>query len=472
MVNTLKRNTLLDACLNGNGNIFVEIRKLRKSRSTVANIIDGEADNIPKHFADIYSKLYNSVDDQNSLNSISCFLNEKICPISLEDAMKVTPALVRDAVIHLNSNKSDPTFQFTSDCLMNAPANLYEHLATLFRFYLIHGHISDILMLVTLLPLVKDKLGDITSSDNYRSIAISSLVLKIVDWIIILLYGDRLQLDNLQFAYQPSCSTSMCTWMAVETIEYFLRNGSEVFTCVMDMTKAFDNVKHSMLFQKLIDKGIPGIYIRLLLVMYDKQHANVKWNGTLSESFPIKNGVKQGAVLSAILYCVYVDGLFKTLRRQKSGCWINNEFYGILGYADDLFLLSPTLDGLQDMVKTCGSFAKMHNLSFSTNSNPSKCKTKCMAFLKSERTFSNIKLNGVDLPWVTFSKHLGNRIDVIENGMCRDLMEKRASYINRNNELLQEFHFAHPMTLVKINNLFNTAFYGSTLWNLFGKEAE
>ena len=228
------------------------------------------------------------MDDRNSLNSIRRYLNEKICPMSIEDAMKVTPALVRDAVNHLKSNKSDPIFQFTSDCLMNAPANLYEHLASLFRFYLIHGHISVILMLATLIPLVKDKLGDITSSDNYRSIAISSLVLKILDWIIILLYGDRLQLDNLQFAYQPNCSTSMCTWMAVETIDYFLRNGSEVFTCVMDMTKAFDNVKHSVLFQKLMDKGIPEIYIRLLLVMYEKQHANVKWNGSLSESFPIR----------------------------------------------------------------------------------------------------------------------------------------------------------------------------------------
>ena len=39
------------------------------------------------------------------------------------------------------------------------------------------------------------------------------------------------------------------------------------------------------------------------------------------------------------------------------------------------------------------------------------------------------------------------------------------------NELLQEFHYAHPMTLVKINNIFNTSFYGSQLWDLFSNEA-
>ena len=49
-------------------------------------------------------------------------------------------------------------------------------------------------------------------------------------------------------------------------------------------------------------------------------------------------------------------------------------------------------------------------------------------------------------------------------------MEKRAQYISRNNELFQEFWFAHPKTLIKINNLFNTSFYGCVLWDLFGDE--
>ena len=47
----------------------------------------------------------------------------------------------------------------------------------------------------------------------------------------------------------------------------------------------------------------------------------------------MKNGVKQGAVLSALLFCVYVDELFKILRKKRTGCWINNNYIGILGYA-------------------------------------------------------------------------------------------------------------------------------------------
>ena len=136
-------------------------------------------------------------------------------------------------------------------------------------------------MVSTLLPMIKDKLGDTSSSSNYRSIALTSLPLKIFDWILLLLFDEELKIDELQFGFQRNTSTTMCTWVAVETIDYFLGNGSDVFTCVMDMSKAFDLVQHSTLFWKLIDKNIPSIYIRLLFVMYCKQQANVRWNGPL-----------------------------------------------------------------------------------------------------------------------------------------------------------------------------------------------
>ena len=51
----------------------------------------------------------------------------------------------------------------------------------------------------------------------------------------------------------------MCTWMTVETVDYFTRNGSDVYMCVMDMKKAFDTVQHSVLFREVMNKGMPYI---------------------------------------------------------------------------------------------------------------------------------------------------------------------------------------------------------------------
>ena len=73
--------------------------------------------------------------------------------------------------------------------------------------------------------------------------------------------------------------------------------------------------------------------------------------------------------------------------------------------------------------------------------------------------------------WSPQSSFLGSKIGHNIHGLKDDLMEKRAQYINRVNELVQEFYFAHPLTKVKINNVFNTHFYGAQLWDLFSEEA-
>ena len=109
----------------------------------------------------------------------------------------------------------------------------------------------------------------------------------------------------------------MCTWMVIEGISYFIRDGSEVFTCKMDMTKAFDMVRHSVLFGKMMNQKFSAIFTRLLMRMYTLQYANVCWNGKRSRRFKMNNGVKQGAVLSAILYCIYMNDLYEKLREKR-----------------------------------------------------------------------------------------------------------------------------------------------------------
>ena len=141
--------------------------------------------------------------------------------------------------------------------------------------------------------------------------------------------------------------------------------------------------------------------------MYEKQDAYVRWNDTMSKSYPNNNGVKQGAGLYPRLFCVYIDELFDILRKEQTGCWVNDKFIGIVGYDDDLLLLPPTLDGLQEMVKTCEEFATRNNLKFSTHHVLKQCKTKGMAFTKKKTLLRDIIFNGKVLLWVTSAKHLG-----------------------------------------------------------------
>ena len=470
----IKKEKLLSAVLDPDSDVdlFKEIKSMRKAKAPTANKIDGKTEDIKEHFAGIYKTLYNSVDDYDDSMKVSYIIDSKISIDCVAEAEKVTPDIIKDAVKHIKTNKSDPVFDFTSDCLKNAPNNLYIHLSNIIKSFLIHSHVSVILLLSTLVPLIKDKLGDICSSKNYRSIAISSLFLKIVDWVIILLYGDCLHLHDLQYAYQPKCSTNMCTWLVVETIDYFVRNGGEVFACAMDMTKAFDLVVHSKLLMKLLEASMPVIKVRLMLVMSLTQFANVRQCGAFSDTFFLRNGCKQGAVLSAIAYCVYVNGLFEELKKNKSGCWVGRTFLGLLGYSDDNFLLAPSREALQSMLTICERYAKDHGLKFSTDRDPKKSKTKCLAFLQTDRVIRPVKLCNLPLPWVTSCKHLGNTINTGMDIRNKDVKNKRAAYISKNNDIIQEFHFAHPSTTAQLNRIQNSHFYGSVLWNLSSREVE
>ena len=468
----LKRSNLLDACLNGGGDLFQELKSFRKHSTVVATSMDGVSHNIKEHFKTKYQQLYNSANDGDEILNVQAETNELVDENSLCDVMKVTTQLVKEAAHKLKPGKSDPVYSFSTDCFKNASDTLFEKLSLVIKSFLVHGHVTLVLLLATLVPIIKDKLGSINVSKNYRSIAISSILLKIIDWIFIILFGTTFGLNDFQYAYQAGCSTTMCTWAVVETVDYFLHRGSEVFTCAMDMTAAFDLTLHSLLFSKMNAKGFPAIFIRLFIFIYVNQIASVRWNGEVSSEFPMRNGCRQGAVLSAIAYCFYCEELFALLKRRRTGCWVQDQYHGIFGYSDDNWLLAPSLGALQDMLKTCEEYASVHNLKFSTDTNPEKCKTKLMAFLKKPRILPSLELCGNPLPWVDKIKHLGNTISNVMDGNQMDCKVKTAKYIDKNNTLCQEFFFAHPQSKVAINNIYNSHFTGCQLWRFGTRQME
>ena len=228
---------------------------------------------------------------------------------------------------------------------------------------------------------------------------------------------------------------------------------------------------HSLLFSKMLKAGLSAIFVRLLIFIYSEQFANVRWNGVFSSKFSMHNGVRQGAILSAIAYCFYCEQLFTLLEQRRSGCWVNGMFMGLFGYSDDNICVAPSLSALQDMLRTCEEFALSHNLRFSTNLDPIKCKTKTLAFLQKPRPLPNMMLCGNPLPWTDKFKHLGINIENKIDGCEHDMKVKRAQFIDKNIELNQEFYFAHPSTKVKVNQIYNSHYSGSPLWDLFGPGA-
>ena len=96
---------------------------------------------------------------------------------------------------------------------------------------MVHGRVATFLLVCTLIPLAKDNLSDLANSDNYRGIAIGSLVLKLFNWVVLLLEGPNLSVDQQQFSYQKAASTTMCTWAVSAVIEHYNNQGRGLWMC-------------------------------------------------------------------------------------------------------------------------------------------------------------------------------------------------------------------------------------------------
>ena len=120
---------------------------------------------------------------------------------------------------------------------------------------------------------------------------------------------------------------------------------------MLDASKAFDRVEYVKLFTTLRNRKICPVVLRLLMNMYINQQIQVKWNNMISPTCTISNGVKQGGCMSPTLFSIYLDKLLGILRASNVGCRYGNHYMGAFCYADDISLLSPTVSGLQDMLK-------------------------------------------------------------------------------------------------------------------------
>jgi hypothetical protein len=129
--------------------------------------------------------------------------------------------------------------------------------------------------------------------------------------------------------------------MVTEVVQHLLRTGTNPIVTVLDCTKAFDLCKFSILFERILETGVPHIVVRCLMSMYQDQHGWVKWGEAKSETFSITNGTRQGAILSPTFWAAYCDLMIKELRQLGVGAHVAGMFMGVACYADDVVLIAP-----------------------------------------------------------------------------------------------------------------------------------
>ena len=147
---------------------------------------------------DIYSVLYNSAGKQKGMEDLKKEVSQSIGEAKHE-IDKVTAIVVKEAVMSMKSKKSDVTESFTLDDLLEGPDILFQHLSLVFKGWLHHDKVSYNVLDCSFLPLLKSFLKDPADIKSYRTIAGSSLILKLFEKLILIIWGGFLTSDGLQF---------------------------------------------------------------------------------------------------------------------------------------------------------------------------------------------------------------------------------------------------------------------------------
>ena len=133
---------------------------------------------------------------------------------------------------------------------------------------------------------------------------------------------------------------------------------------------------------------------------YSKLYTVVRWNDAESSVFRVKSGVRQGGVLSPILFNFYVNILICSLKISDFGCHVHDLYVGCILYADDILLISASICMLQNMLDIC--FTASQDLQLSFNCSKSQC---ILIGPKKTCNIRNLNLGVKELEWATQLKH-------------------------------------------------------------------
>ena len=279
--------------------------------------------------------------------------------------MFITEEVIEESLLKLGRDKSDGTSLSSNHLILASPV-IASFLSHLFTLILRHGYMPKALRDCLLIPIPKPN-KDPSLSDSYRPIALAPNLSKVLESCILIQYQSCLTTSDLQFGFKRGFSTTMCTSILKNVVSKYIHRGSSVYSCFLDASKAFDRVNHKILFQLLLKRNLPVSILRFLLSWYQSQSLSVRWNSTFSTSFGVSNGVRQGGVLSPLLFAVYIDELLIRLERLRTGCYSGCFFAGALCYADDIVLLAPSPSALRILLSECECFSRDSELNFNTS---------------------------------------------------------------------------------------------------------
>jgi hypothetical protein len=267
-------------------------------------------------------------------------------------------------------------------------------------------------------PLFKD--GDNRVPDNYRGITLLSVVGKIYASVL----NKRVTrwceangvLSEEQAGFRPGRSTVDHIFTLSELTRARRKRRKETHCAFLDIRKAYDTLDRDALWKRLIDVGLRGKMWRVIKNLYDVVESSVLVGQQKTEWFPVEAGVRQGCILSPILFAIFIDGLARAIKRVRVNSVLEGLKFNILLFADDVVLLADSRHDLQRLLDAVYGYSQKWRFVWNST------KSKILRFSSRKAPKQRYFLGFQELEVVKSFKYLGV---VIQENLSWSITKKR-----------------------------------------------
>nr|KAG5710457.1 hypothetical protein BaRGS_022275 [Batillaria attramentaria] len=280
---------------------------------------------------------------------------------------KITKQEIRKALKSLKNGKAAGEDNIPAEALKEGGEAIVDQLHVLLNLVWTTGEIPSDWKKGLLVKLPKS--GDLSQCGKWRGITLLSIPSKVLTRVILERMKDaidqRLRDEQAGFRKERSCTDQIATLRIIveQTIEW----QTPLYVCFIDFEKAFDSVDRESIWTILRHYGVPEKMVDIIKQLYNGFSCKVIHNGKLSDEFQVTTGVRQGCLLSPLLFLVVLDWVTRTAYASSGRGiqWTRTRKLEDLDFADDLALLSHRLQDMQAKVDALGEISQRIGLKIS-----------------------------------------------------------------------------------------------------------
>lgn len=364
-----------------------------------------------KEYANLYGRSQDDgYDDEHRTRLLQELSNDEDAQADAGLNADISRAEIERAVKSTKDRKACGLDGIPSEALRNAPC--IDALHKLFRFCFEYGVIPEEWSRCVILPIGKGTTSISTQPLTHRGLALQSCVYKLYSIILNRRLSCYLENNNrlhdTQNGFRPGRSCMDHIYTLSEIIRMNLSSDqSRVYTCFVDIKKAFPSVDRALLLWKMRNVGVTGRMLAAMRAVYRNPQYCVRLNDSDTDVFPSVLGLPEGDPNSPLCFDLYLNGLLEELDASELGLFYGSgatDRIACLAYADDLVLITNSQDKLQKLLNILEHYCSQWRLSVNVE------KTKCMIFRKNNRgTTDTIRVTyrGSQVGQVDNYKYLG-----------------------------------------------------------------